>query len=57
LIRDNLFAVIDDGVPLPVLLIVSSWSLGGIGSGQWVVPVKEIISFPRRPNGLARYNS
>jgi len=57
LIRDNLFAEIDDGVPLPVLLIVSSVSLGGIGSGQWVVPVKEIISFPRRPNGLARYNS
>ncbi len=57
MIRDNLFAEIDDGVPLPVLLIVSSLSLGGIGSGQWVVPVTDIISFPRRPNGLARYNS
>ena len=48
----------DDDDDVRVLLIrISSVSLGGIGSGQCVVPVAEITSLPRRPNGLARFNS
>lgn len=58
-IEVRLFAEIDedvDGRPT-VWFIISSGSFGGIGSGQCVVPVTEIISFPSSPNGLARDNS
>jgi hypothetical protein len=51
---DSLFDELDDDVDI---WIISSSSLGGIGSGQCVVPVTEIISLPSRPNGLARDNS
>ncbi len=47
---------VDDDVRL-LIVKISSVSLGGMGSGQWVVPVADITSLPRRPNGLARFNS
>ncbi len=59
LIDNNLFGEFNETVDKrrPILIITSSFSLGGMGSGQCVVPVTEITSLPRKPNGLARDNS
>lgn len=59
MIEDNFDGVIDDDVDDRgrLFTIVSTDSFGGIGSGQCVVPVTEMISLPRRPSGLARVSS